>query len=319
MAAANTDKFKKLTNNFSTTLQSAIVGSGDSSMSLSSTTNLPTDTGIVLVIDRVNASGTVTPTLREYVIGVVSGSTVISLVRGQGNSSAQAHLSGAVVEQVVDQTTINDIISGILVQHNQDGTHGAVTATSLSTSGTATSGGLLTASNGLTVTTGTVTLPTNAVSQAALPLGAVVQIVSTDFPTLATGTTIIPLDNTIPQNTEGDQYMTQAITPKTVTNILSIEMTMTLGSSIAEYVIAALFQDSTANALAATVQFESTAGANLNLKITHSMVAGTTSATTFKVRAGLASSGTISFNGRGGVQLFGGITLSNMKITEYKA
>lgn len=135
MAASNTDKFKKLTNNFSTTLSSAIVGSSDSSMSLASTTNLPTDTAAVFVIDRVNSSGSPTPGVREYVKGVVSGSNVINLFRGLGGSTAQAHSSGAVVEQVVDQNTINDIIDGVLAQHNQDGTHSAVTAASISATG----------------------------------------------------------------------------------------------------------------------------------------------------------------------------------------
>ena len=121
MAASNTDLFKKLTNNFSTTLTGAVIGTGDTSMSLNSTTNLPTDTGIVLVIDRVSASGTTTPTLREYVKGVVSGTNVTALVRGLGNSTAQAHLSGAIVEQVVDQTTINELVSGVLLHANQDG------------------------------------------------------------------------------------------------------------------------------------------------------------------------------------------------------
>ena len=122
MAAANTDLFKKLTNNFSTTLAGAIVGAGDTSMSLGSTTNLATDTGIVLVVDRVNASGVATPLLREYIKGTVSGTNVTSLVRGVGNSTAQAHASGAVVEQVVDQTTLNDTVNGILVHAKQDGT-----------------------------------------------------------------------------------------------------------------------------------------------------------------------------------------------------
>ena len=133
--ASNLDKFKKLTNNFSTTLSGAIVGAGNTSMSLTSSTNLPTDTGSVYVIDRVNASGTATPTVREYVKGTVSGTNVTNLVRGLGGSTAQAHSTGAVVEQVVDQNTINDLMDGILVQHNQDGTHGAITSTSLSATG----------------------------------------------------------------------------------------------------------------------------------------------------------------------------------------
>lgn len=129
MTASNTDKFKKLTNNFSTTLSGAIVGAGDTSMGLTSTTSLPTDTGTVFVIDRVSSAGATTPSLREYVKGTVSGTNVTNLVRGLGGSTAQAHLTGAVVEQVVDQNTINDLMDGILAQHNQDGTHGAITST----------------------------------------------------------------------------------------------------------------------------------------------------------------------------------------------
>lgn len=129
MAAANTDKFKKLTNNFSTTLTGAVVGAADTSMSIASTTNLPTDTGTVFVIDRVNSSGTATPTLREYVVGTVVGLNVTNLVRGVGNSTAQAHANGAVVEQVVDQRTLNDIVDGTLQDHAQLGYHKSLTDT----------------------------------------------------------------------------------------------------------------------------------------------------------------------------------------------
>lgn len=141
MSAANTDLFKKLTNNFSTTLTGAIVGAGDSSMSLASTTNLPTDTGAVFVIDRVNSSGTATPSVREYVKGTVTGSNVTNLVRGIGGSTAQAHSTGAVVEQVVDQTTINDISSGILNHADQTG---ALLPAAVNTALAATTGTVLT-------------------------------------------------------------------------------------------------------------------------------------------------------------------------------
>lgn len=121
MSGSATDKFKKATNNFSTTLNGSI-GSGDTTIALTSVTNLPTDTGIVLVIDRVDGSGNLTPTLREYVKGVISSNNLISVSRGLGNSTAQAHISGAVVESVPDQVTQNDMVDGILVSHNQDGT-----------------------------------------------------------------------------------------------------------------------------------------------------------------------------------------------------
>lgn len=148
--------------------------------------------------------------------------------------------------------------------------------------------------------------------------GAVVQVVDAPFTSVATGTTTIPLDNTIPQNTEGDQYMTLAITPKSATNKLVITTTVYAASSAAAYhMIAALFQDSTANALAASAA-ASTGNNAVTITFTHTMVAGTTSATTFKVRAGGDAAGTTTFNGRASAVNFGAITKSSMVITEYK-
>ena len=51
----------------------------------------------------------------------------------------------------------------------------------------------------------------------------VVQVVNVMDGALATGTTVMPTDDTIPQITEGDEYMSLAITPKNALNILVIE------------------------------------------------------------------------------------------------
>ena len=51
-----------------------------------------------------------------------------------------------------------------------------------------------------------------------------VQVVNTQTGAVATGTTVMPIDDTIPQNTEGDQYMTLAITPTHASNKLLIEV-----------------------------------------------------------------------------------------------
>jgi hypothetical protein len=121
MAAASTDKLRKIANNFSTTLGSAI-GAADTAMSLNLVSGLPTDTAVDLVIDRVDTNGTKTPTKREYVRGVVSGSTVISLTRGLGNSTAQTHALSAVVEMVWTSDTHNDMVDALTASLNQDGT-----------------------------------------------------------------------------------------------------------------------------------------------------------------------------------------------------
>lgn len=151
--------------------------------------------------------------------------------------------------------------------------------------------------------------------------GIVVQVVSTNFNTASTGTTILPADNTIPQNTEGDEYMTQAITPKSATNKLVIEVTImgAINLALGNSMVAALFQDSTANGLAGDVYTVAGSEHIGKLIIRHTMTAGTTSATTFKVRAGPAVAGTFTFNGTAGARVLGGVTVSNIKITEYKA
>lgn len=152
------------------------------------------------------------------------------------------------------------------------------------------------------------------------PVGSVVQVVSTNFSAAATGTTVLPTDDTIPQITEGTEFMTQAITPLNANNILIIQVTFFGGFSVAsERIQIALFQDATANALAGAGQFQPTANTEASVSLTHRMTAGTTSSTTFRIRAGANSAGTITFNGTAGTRRFGGITLSNITITEIKA
>jgi hypothetical protein len=144
--------------------------------------------------------------------------------------------------------------------------------------------------------------------------GIVVQQVRTQTGTYATGTTVIPNDTTIPQNTEGNQYMSLAITPTSSSNILVIEITANLSASVLAGLTMALFQDSTANALAAQVVTIGAAGWSNTIALKYYMTAGTTSSTTFKMRAGINTAGSTYFNVQSG--MFGGITMSNMIITE---
>lgn len=60
----------------------------------------------------------------------------------------------------------------------------------------------------------------------------------------------------------------------------------------------------------------SPAAAGDSILINYRILAGTTSATTFRLRAGMATAGTLTINGQGGSRLFGGVLISSMKITE---
>ena len=153
--------------------------------------------------------------------------------------------------------------------------------------------------------------------QPAIAVGTSVQVINTQTGAVATGTTVIPDDDTIPQNTEGDEYMTLAITPTNTSNKLRIDVCIVVANSNAAKMIAALFQDSTANALATAV-VDNTANIAETINFTHYMTAGTTSSTTFKVRAGDSTAGTTTFNGDSGGRKFGGVIASSITITEIK-
>jgi|TARA_Y100000310_G_scaffold192960_1_gene192909 hypothetical protein len=148
--------------------------------------------------------------------------------------------------------------------------------------------------------------------------GKVVQMVNTQTGAVATGTTNIPFDDTIPQITEGDEYMTLAITPTNASNTLIIEVIANVGSALERGQSVALFQDSTANALASVITHtRNSADVTFNVALRHKMTAGTTSSTTFRVRAGASSgSNTITFNGSAAGRLGGGVIVSSITIWE---
>ena len=148
--------------------------------------------------------------------------------------------------------------------------------------------------------------------------GRIVQTVNVQTTAVATGTTIFPADDTIPQKTEGDEYMTLAITPTNASNKLRIFSTFYCSHSAASSVMSAgLFQDDTAATLNAIMGGRSSgAGRPATMVLDHYMTAGTTSATTFKIRAGGPASGTTTFNGLGTNRFFGGLGTASITITE---
>lgn len=149
--------------------------------------------------------------------------------------------------------------------------------------------------------------------------GHVVQEVYTQSGAVVNGTTTVPFDDTIPQNTEGDQFMSQAITPTSAVNVLDVQHIGSYTNSSGVDIMISLFQDAIASALAAIIVINGTAGGVENSSLRHRMLAGTTSATTLKVRAGGAGAGTTTFNGSAGSRLMGGVIASSIGIKEIMA
>lgn len=121
--AANTDNLRKGTRRFSTTI--GVGGVADDSVTtipLTTVSGLATDTAVDITIDRVDGEGDLSPTNEEVVTGVVSGSNLITCVRGV-EGTAQAHAAGAVVEMRLTAAQHNDHIDAFIEEHDQDGAH----------------------------------------------------------------------------------------------------------------------------------------------------------------------------------------------------
>jgi len=142
------------------------------------------------------------------------------------------------------------------------------------------------------------------------------QIVVTETGALQTGTTLMPNDDTIPQITEGDEYLTRTITPVDAANRLIIEVVVYLASSALNIVTMGLFVGVTANALAAVAQ-EITAGNDQEIMtLRHVLAAGVETELTFRVRIGGHSANTISLNGSSELRKLGGVAASSITIWE---
>lgn len=146
--------------------------------------------------------------------------------------------------------------------------------------------------------------------------GALVQQVADTDTAVATGTTAIPYDDSIPQNTEGDEYLSVSITPKNASHTLIVDVTVHVSHSASTPVTAAVFRDdSGADAVAATTM-NCTAGEVLTIRLQWFVTAGSTSAITFSVRIGGATGATLTFNGNAGARRLGGVSASSLLIQE---
>jgi hypothetical protein len=147
--------------------------------------------------------------------------------------------------------------------------------------------------------------------------GTVAQRVEATSATYTSTTTAIPYDDTIPQNTEGAEVLTLAITPTNASSTLQIQIDLALGGSNPGVVNAALFVDSTASAIAARGKGVQNSTTMDSLRFSHSVSAGSTTARTYKVRIGPTSGVTTAYlNGDSGSRKLGGVAISRITVEE---
>lgn len=154
---------------------------------------------------------------------------------------------------------------------------------------------------------------------ANMPAGSVVNSTVGTYATNADLTTAIPADDTIPQNTEGTQIISVSHTPASTTNKLRIRFTgQAAGAGAGYQIAAAIFKNSTADAIAATAVNGGASGEMQPLSIQCEYTPGSTSAQTISVRVG-AGSGTIRMNGGPSTRAYGGASAACLIVEEIKA
>ena len=165
-------------------------------------------------------------------------------------------------------------------------------------------------------------LPDGVIQEAEFASGVggnVLQAVSVLNNTASSSTSQFPADDTIPQNTEGTELMTLAITPESASSNLHIHIQI-CGSKSAESPVSwALFVDSTANALAWGGHYTGDLAIQNAGSGFHVVSSASTSARTYKVRVGTdsASGGTVYINrNSASASRIGNIGYSGMVIYE---
>lgn len=149
-----------------------------------------------------------------------------------------------------------------------------------------------------------------------------VQRVYTISSSYSNSTAVIPYDNSIPTNSEGDEYITRTITPKALTNYLKVTFRSTVvASTTGNSAIAALRYDTAAAIRATAVTIQHT-GSQYDLCLEWeglvSDVQAALAELTFKVMVGVSSAMTIYFNGNAGGRLFGGVGASTLVVEEWR-
>lgn len=149
--------------------------------------------------------------------------------------------------------------------------------------------------------------------------GSIVKTASSITNSMATGTTLIPLDDTIPQITEGTEFITLSFTPTAIGNKIRVSANIFGAYSVAAKVTSAIFEGTTANALMAA---SSTVSASNDVMMQSLVWEGTVaslSTLTYRLRIGGSTAGTFTLNGSAGARLFGGVGYSNIIVTEIKS
>ena len=137
---------------------------------------------------------------------------------------------------------------------------------------------------------------------------------------MATGSTLIPADDTIPQSNEGDQFMSITFTTKSASSKIDVDVVAYVSSNDTVGIWGALFLDSATSAFAVGVVHMGSQGPVNPFVINTTIDSPGIGSHTIKLRLGSGNSGSgLTFNGAGSARKMGGKFSSTIRIKEYAA
>lgn len=167
------------------------------------------------------------------------------------------------------------------------------------------------------VSYGIISKDNSSLSRATLGFtAAVIDRAYAEYTSNADISTVIPLDDTIPQVGEGTQILSAAITPKSTSSRIRIRFQCEFvcgGTGVA--LIAAAFANGAANAIKATYNTNSAAGFSQQVILEFEYAPASLTAQTITIRVGPSSS-TVRLNGTASGRLLGGTMASTLILEE---
>jgi hypothetical protein len=254
----------------------------------------------------------------------LSNGTALRLIGGQSRRTQPGDIGGYVhvgsadvwhefLYSRADGALPADSISVTTITNRSLSTSAVSTVTLNAASASITTIGItaLSSLNSVSASVGEFTLLSAGGKPAVLFLG---RATNSTYQTLGT---IMPIDNTIPQNTEGNEVLSCTVTPTNASSTLKITFNGFVGGSSNQTVGAALFVDSTANALNATCAAIAGAGSiNTGLTLVHYESAASTTQRVYRVRIGGGDSVDFFLNGDGTARQFGGVAAASLTVEE---
>jgi hypothetical protein len=153
----------------------------------------------------------------------------------------------------------------------------------------------------------------------ALPVGTIVDRSYTEYTANTSLSTVIPRDDTIPQNTEGTQIFSVSFTPKSTTNRLRIRMAgFCAGDASVGTLTAALFINAGVNAVKTTSVWNNATNTPQQQVLEYEFVPASVSSQTLAIRAG-PNAGTMRYNGTTIAREYGGTASVTLIIEEIVA